>query len=84
MVLDREFSYLELLLDLIAEGVNFVIRLNLGAHPPKFWDADGKEVLLSVAHGETVIHRQVWYKGKVCVNLIGVWERGLVEPCGDD
>jgi len=80
LVLDREFSYLELLLDLIAEGVNFVIRLNLGAHPPKFWDADGKEVLLSVAHGETVIHRQVWYKGKVCVNLIGVWERGLVEP----
>jgi hypothetical protein len=34
LVLDREFSYLELLLCLNEEQVNFVIRLNLGAiHP---------------------------------------------------
>jgi hypothetical protein len=37
LVLDREFSYLELLLNLAAEQVNFVIRLNLGSRPPKFW-----------------------------------------------
>lgn len=80
LVLDREFSYLELLLNLVEEGVNFVIRLNLGHHPPRFWDAEGREVVLSLAPGEKVIHPSVWYKGKVCVNLIGVWKKGLAEP----
>lgn len=80
LVLDREFSYLELLLHLVEEGVNFVIRLNLGSHPPKFWDAEGKAVVLALSPGEKVIHSAVWYKGKVCVNLIGVWKKGLAEP----
>jgi len=80
LVLDREFSYLKLLLHRVEEGVNFVIRLNQGSHPPKFWDADGKEVVLSLSPGEKVIHLAVWYKGKVCVNLIGVWKKGLAEP----
>ena len=39
LVLDREFSYLELLENLAAEGVNFVIRLKLG---PNFFDGEGK------------------------------------------
>lgn len=59
LVLDREFSYLELLLDLAAEGVNFVVHLNLGSQPPKFWDADGKAVVLTVSSGEMVIHQRV-------------------------
>jgi hypothetical protein len=80
LVLDREFSYLELLLDLYEEEINFVIRLNLGSHPPKFWDQDGKEVSLKIVPGETVIHRNVWYKGKACVNLIGIWGQGFSEP----
>ncbi|BAJ62893.1 putative transposase for insertion sequence element [Anaerolinea thermophila UNI-1] len=80
LVLDREFSYLELLLHLVEEGVNFVFRLNQGSHPPKFWDADGKEVVLSLSPGEKVSHSALWYKGKVCVNLIGVWKKGLAEP----
>lgn len=80
LVLDREFSYLELLLDLVAEQVNFVIRLNLGSHPPKLWDADGQEVVLTISPGETVLHNGVWYKGKVCVNLIGTWKKGFAEP----
>ena len=32
LVLDREFSYLELMESLIFEGLNFVIRLKVGAH----------------------------------------------------
>ncbi len=80
LVLDREFSYLELLLNLVDEQVNFVIRLNLGSHPPKFWDAAGREVALTISAGETIIHNQVWYKGKVCVNLIGTWGKGFSEP----
>jgi len=39
LVLDREFSYLELLENLVAEGVNFVIRLKVG---PNFCDREGK------------------------------------------
>lgn len=80
LVLDREFSYLELMLNLAEEQINWVIRLNLRAHPPKFFDADKQEVKLTISPGETVIHNQVWYMGKVCVNLIGIWKKGLSEP----
>lgn len=80
LVLDREFSYLELLLNLIEEQLKFVIRLNLGSHPPKFWDYQGREVALTIAPGETVVHSNVWYKGKACVNLIGSWKKGFSEP----
>lgn len=79
LVLDREFSYLELLLRLEEERVHFVIRLNLRSHPPKFFDQDGKEVALTIAPGETVIHQGVWYMGKVRVNLAGTWKKGLSE-----
>lgn len=80
LVLDREFSYLELLLNLMEELVNFVIRLNLRANPPKFFDQDGKQVALTISPGETVVHNRVWYMGKACVNLIGTWKKGLSEP----
>ena len=80
LVLDREFSYLELLLHLVEEQVHFVIRLNLGSSPPKFWNADGQEVALTILPGETVLHRRVWYKGKARVNLIGTWKKGFSEP----
>lgn len=80
LVLDREFSYLELLLNLIEERLSFVIRLNLGSHPPKFYDQEGQGVALTISPGETVILNQVWYKGQACVNLIGKWKKGLAEP----
>lgn len=54
LVLDREFNYLELVLNQVAEQVNFVIRLKLGRHAPKFWDSDGREVALTISPGETV------------------------------
>lgn len=80
LVLDREFSYLELLLNLVEEQVNFVIRLNLGSNPPKFFDGEGQEVALTISPGETVIHNGVWYKGQACVNLIGTWKKGFSTP----
>ncbi len=80
LVLDREFSYLDLLVNLVEEQVNFVIRLKLGSQPPKFWDSDGREVALTISPGETVIHNRVWYKGQVCVNLIGTWTKGFKDP----
>lgn len=80
LVLDREFSYLELMLNFMEEQINWVIRLNLRSHPPKFYDADGKEVALTISPGETRILNKVWYMGKALVNVIGVWKKGLAEP----
>ena len=77
LVLDREFSYLELLQALVVEEVNFVIRLKLGAH---FFDQEGKPVALSVKKGETRVLNQVFYRGKVFVNVIGRWKEGFNEP----
>lgn len=34
LVLDRGFGYLALLGNLVEEQIHFVIRLNLGSHPP--------------------------------------------------
>jgi hypothetical protein len=46
LVLDREFSYLELLTGLVAEKVHFVIRLNLGSQSPTFTNDEGERVQL--------------------------------------
>lgn len=80
LVLDREFSYLELLLRLVEERIHFVIRLNRGSHPPRFLDDEGREVTLEISPGETVAYRNVWYKGAVRVHVAGFWRKGLSEP----
>lgn len=77
LVLDREFSYLELLQALVVEEVNFVIRLKTGVH---FFDPEGKQVALKVKKGETRILNKVFYMGKVFVNVIGRWKEGFQEP----
>ena len=80
LVLDREFSYLELLLRLIHDRIHFVIRLNLGSHPPIIRDAEGRQIELTVSPGHTALYNQVYYKGKARVNIIGTWKLGLREP----
>ena len=80
VVLDREFSYQELLEQFTATGVHFVIRLNLGSHPPLFYDEQGRRLELSVARGETLSYTGVSYRGQVRVNLIGTWQSGFHEP----
>jgi Transposase DDE domain len=80
LVLDREFSYLELLEYLVQVSVNFVIRLHLGSHPPTFYDAAGRKVILTVGLGEQVVYHQLRYMGQVVVNVIGVWRKGHAEP----
>jgi Transposase DDE domain len=77
LVLDREFSYLELLENLVTEGVNFVIRLKTG---PNFYDQAGNLVELSVPVGKTRIINRVYYKGRVLVNVIGIWQKGFSNP----
>ena len=59
------------------EEVNFVFRLNLGAH---FYDSEGSRVSLTVKKGEPRILNKVFYRGKVFVNVIGFWQEGFKEP----
>jgi len=82
LVLDREFSYEELMNVLCLEGIQFVIRLNLGAEhkQPRLMDADGEPVKLFITPGETVVYPNVYYLGTVKVNLIGFWRKGLSKP----
>lgn len=80
LVFDREFSYLELLENLHAEHVHFVIRLNLRSHPPELCDAQHQSIVLTITPEETEIYRQLYYKGRVPINVIGVWKKGLSEP----
>ena len=77
LVLDREFSYLGLMENLVLEEVNFVIRLKEGA---KFADQEGNLIAMSIKKGETRILNKVFYMGKVFVNLIGVWKDGFSKP----
>lgn len=77
LVLDREFSYLELLENLLHEGIHFIIRLKVG---PKFCDGTGHPVNLSLQKGETRPLNKVFYRGKVFVNVIGRWKDGFSEP----
>jgi len=77
LVLDREFSYLELMENLVFEEINFVIRLKIG---PKFTDQEGNLVALTVSKGETRVINKVFYMGKIFVNLIGVWKEGFSQP----
>jgi hypothetical protein len=77
LVLDREFSYLELLENLLFEEVNFVIHLNTGVN---FYDQERKQVALSISKGETRTLNKVFYKGKVFVNVIGIWRPGFSAP----
>jgi hypothetical protein len=83
MIFDREFSYLSFLHNLDTEKIKYVIRLNLGSHPPKFYyDAEKRRPLtLMLEQGKgPEIYRQVYYKGVVPVNIIGVWEKGFSTP----
>lgn len=80
LVLDREFSYLGLLEKLVAEEVNFVIRLNMGSHPPVFTNDEGRRVELTVAPGETAVYHQIYYRGQVLVSVIGTWKKGFRKP----
>ena len=82
LVLDREFSYQDLMTRLVAEEIQFVIRLNLGdqRRKPRILDADGQPIRLYAKPGKTLIRRRVYYLGVVPINLIGYWRKGLSGP----
>jgi len=83
LIFDREFSYLGFLLKIHAERIGYVIRLNQGSKPPKFYydSRQKRELKLRLAPGEgPKIYRQVYYQGILLVNLVGVWEEGFKSP----
>jgi hypothetical protein len=79
LVLDREFSYLELLHYLRSLGLNFVIRLHMGNHP-SFFDAAGQRITPVVDLGGEATYYELRYLGQVPVHVIGVWRIGHAEP----
>jgi hypothetical protein len=79
LVLDREFSYHELMEVLTLEHIQFVIRLNEG-HGIRIIDQEGRPVKLQIQPGEMVTRMNVYYLGKVKVNLIGYLKKGLSKP----
>jgi hypothetical protein len=80
LVLDREFSYLELLDYFQHADLNFVIRIHLGSHQPTFLDGAGRKITLTVAMGQEVTYHQLRYLGKVSVNVVGVCRKGYARP----
>ncbi len=64
-MLDREFSYKELMEILYLEHIQFVIRLNLGDQhkQPRLIDADGEPIKLFILPGETVIRSECLLPG---------------------
>ena len=82
LVLDREFSYEELMEVLYLEHLQFVIRLNLGDQhkQSRLIDAEGEPIKLFIRPGETIICPNVYYLGTVKVNLIGYWRKSLSKP----
>lgn len=81
LVLDREFSYLELLQTLVTEQIHFVIRLKVGLPQVSLLDGQGQLIKLTPpSPDQTVRYLQVWYRGLVQVNLIGVWRAGFQTP----
>jgi len=79
LVLDREFSYAELMEILSLEHIQFVIRLNVGKGV-RIIDEDGNPVRLLIQPGETIVRPNVYHLGKVKVNLIGYLQKGLSKP----
>src|SRR4030065_1593010 len=61
------------------EHIQFVIRPNVGKGV-RIIDDDGRPVKLRILPGETVIRPNVYYLGKVKVNLIGTMQKGLSKP----
>jgi len=80
LVLDRDFSYLELLQYCVHAHINFVIRLNLRSHPPKLYTAEGREVTLMLGLGQREVYYQLRYRNQVPVNIIGIWRLGMRDP----
>jgi hypothetical protein len=83
VVLDREFSYLGLLEHFHAAEMAYVIRLNQGSKPPKFYRDTKKkeEVKLMIAqNGKEEDYHQLYYKGEIPVNLSGIWGKGFKKP----
>ncbi|MBC7256155.1 MAG: hypothetical protein H5T66_08655 [Chloroflexi bacterium] len=79
LVFDREFSYEELLTCMIELDMRWVIRLNTG-NRVTITDSEGNKITLSIAIKEKKVWKDVYYKGKVKVNLVGFWKMGMKDP----
>ena len=82
LVLDREFSYHDLMDRLELEHIHYVIHLNTGDlhKQTRLTNREGKPISLVVGHGEVAIYHNVYYLGRLKVNVIGFWRKGFAKP----
>ncbi len=79
LIMDREFSYESFFAEMVASGIQFIIRLKTGNNPT-ILNEEGEKISLTVGIGEQEHYQGVYYKGKVKVNLAGRWDKGFNEP----
>lgn len=83
LVLDREFSYLELLQNLVVEKIHFVIRLKVGLPQVGISDAQGQALRLAPTYGQRVTPGMV--QGTGPSQLDRIVARRVSDPSmGDD
>ncbi len=82
LLLDRDFSSEEDLEAMQFFGIPAVIRLHVGGQPDITLEKGDfrHKVRYDLQPGEKRLYRGVWYKGKIRVAVIGVWEPGFREP----
>lgn len=82
IVADREFCSEENLKFLIGEGIKFVVRFKVGGKNRKtiVTDKNKNKIDYTLQKGEMKIFRNVYYKGKVKIHLIGIWDSKYHSP----
>jgi hypothetical protein len=82
MVADREFCSETILRYFERQALKFAIRFKVGRenHKATITDIHKNKVDYSIQKGQTKIWRDVYYKGKIKVNLIGVWDPKYKNP----
>lgn len=76
LVLDRDFSYADLLEYLTAAGIHFVIRLSLRSHPPTFITPDGRKY----PKGTNCPWRSAWASKSLTVSCATVTGSPSISP----
>lgn len=83
IIADREFCAESYISSLIHENIDFVIRLKAGnpKSPTLIADINGKKIdYLNVKKGKKRHWKNVFYKGKICVNLARYWDKKYSTP----
>lgn len=52
----------------------------MGSRPPTFTNPEGERVELVIWPGQRAVYHQLYYRGQIAVNVIGIWHQGFERP----